>query len=141
VATILIVDDRSENRGFLSTLLGYFQHRILEATDGLEALAIAREERPDLIITDVLMPRMDGMELVKAIREDPALASAKIAFYTATYRMAKTREFATQCGVKHVIGKPADPEVILETVSRVLGDETPPDLSAYAHLPPVSRGE
>lgn len=65
MAKILIVDDRPINREFLTTLLGYRGHHLLEATDGAEALDVVRAEHPDLIITDVLMPVMDGYEFVR----------------------------------------------------------------------------
>src|SRR6266446_5589635 len=75
VATILIVDDRPANREYLVTLLGYGGHRLLEAADGAEALALARAERPDLVIADILMPTMDGYELVRQIRADSVIAT------------------------------------------------------------------
>ncbi|MEO8078498.1 MAG: response regulator, partial [Acidobacteriota bacterium] len=60
--TILIVDDLSANRKYLVALLGAHGYRMLEAADGSLALASVRQERPDLIITDVLMPVVDGYE-------------------------------------------------------------------------------
>ena len=74
MATILIVDDRPTNRQFLLTLLGYGGHRLLEAANGAEALERVRAERPDLVITDILMPTMDGYEFVAHLRADPDLA-------------------------------------------------------------------
>ncbi|MDP9323980.1 MAG: response regulator, partial [Acidobacteriota bacterium] len=62
MATILIVDDLAANRTFLVTLLGHQGHRMLEAANGSDALASIHGERPDLVITDVLMPVMDGYE-------------------------------------------------------------------------------
>ena len=70
MATILIVDDRPANCEFMVSLLGYAQHRLLLASDGAEALALARAERPDLVIADILMPTMDGYELVRQLRPD-----------------------------------------------------------------------
>ncbi len=74
MATILIVDDLSTNRKFLVTLLRHHGHRLLEAADGREALAAVQAERPDLVITDVLMPVMDGYEFVRQLRLNPAPA-------------------------------------------------------------------
>lgn len=68
MATILIVDDRPVNREFLVTLLSYGGHRLLEAADGADGLAISRAEHPDLIIADILMPTMDGYEFVRLLR-------------------------------------------------------------------------
>src|SRR2546429_5758373 len=82
MATILIVDDRPTNRQFLLTLLGYSDHRLLEAANGAEALERVRTERPDLVITDILMPTMDGYEFVRHLRADPDLASLPVIFYT-----------------------------------------------------------
>jgi CheY-like chemotaxis protein len=62
MAKILIVDDRPTNRQFLVTLLVYTGHHLLEAADGAAALDMARRERPDLVITDLIMPSMDGFE-------------------------------------------------------------------------------
>lgn len=71
MATILVADDRPTNRQFLVTLLGYVGHRVLEASDGLEALEVVRAEPPDLMIVDIVMPRMDGVEFVRELRRDP----------------------------------------------------------------------
>ena len=78
MATILIVDDRSSNRQFLTTLLGYGGHRLLEAVNGAQALEIARVERPDLVITDILMPTMDGFEFTQRLRSDSELAATPV---------------------------------------------------------------
>ena len=70
MATILIVDDLSANRDLLVTILRHQGHRMVEAADGAAGLAVARAEHPDLVITDVLMPVMDGYELVRQLRRD-----------------------------------------------------------------------
>jgi two-component system cell cycle sensor histidine kinase/response regulator CckA len=121
VATILVVDDRPENRQFLLTLLGYRGHRLLEANDGVEALALAHGETPDLVITDLLMPTMDGFELVRRMRAEPALAQVRVIFYTATYLESDARGLAESCGVRHILTKPAEPEAVLRMVDEVLG--------------------
>ncbi|MHB8519851.1 MAG: PAS domain S-box protein [Limisphaerales bacterium] len=121
MATILIVDDRAVNRQYLVELLGYCGHRTLEAADGAEALALARTELPDLIITDIVMPTMDGAEMVRALRADPALAATPVVFYSASYRETEARAVAAGCGVSLVLSKPADPEVVLRFVNQALG--------------------
>ena len=83
MAKILIVDDRPGHRQFLVKLLGSRQHRLLEASDGAEALEVARRERPDLIISEVLMPTMDGYEFVRRLRADPSLSQVPVIFSAA----------------------------------------------------------
>lgn len=125
MSLILVADDHPLNRYFLSTLLSYYGHEVMEAADGVEALQAARRRRPDLVIIDVVMPRMDGPELVRALRADPDLAGIPLIFYTASYREEESREIARQAGVNHVIIKPADPDAVLETVQRALGGRRP----------------
>ena len=126
MATILIADDKGSNRQFLTTLFGYFGHRVLEAEDGAQALALARSELPDLVFTDVMMPVMDGLEMARQLRDDPALTTIPIIFYTATYPGSEFKRSAAELGVAQVISKPSEPQTILDAVARVL--ETAPSL-------------
>ncbi|HEX8614525.1 MAG TPA: EAL domain-containing protein [Telluria sp.] len=121
MSTILIVDDRPSNRRYLSALLGHTGHRLLEAYDGAHALAQVRAERPDLIITDILMPAMDGYEFVQQLRADPELAATRVIFYSAIYAVSETMALARSCGVSRVLAKPADPDDILAAVHGELG--------------------
>lgn len=121
ISTILIVDDHVLNREFLTALLGYSGHRLLEAANGVEGLDILRTERPDLIISDILMPNMDGYEFVTRVHENPVLADVPIIFYTATYREQEAILLAQACGVRWVLPKPSDPDVIVRTVNEALG--------------------
>jgi two-component system, cell cycle sensor histidine kinase and response regulator CckA len=120
MATILIIDDRPINRDFLVQLLGYRGHRTLEAADGAEGLAVARTERPDLVIADVLMPTMDGYELVHRMRADPAIERIPVIFYSAHYLEREARDLARACGVSFIITKPSAPDVILRIVDAAL---------------------
>ena len=134
MATILIVDDLSANRELLVTLLRYQGHRMLEAGDGSEGLAVVQAERPDLVITDVLMPVMDGYEFVRQLRLDPATSTIPVVFYTAHYGEREARALALSSGVSDVLTKPAEPEEVLKIVGRVLAGESaasmPPDVAS-----------
>ncbi|WP_020470753.1 PAS domain S-box protein [Zavarzinella formosa] len=121
MATILLVDDRPVNREFLVALLGYGGHRLLEAADGAEGLELARTERPDLVITDILMPTMDGYEFVRLMRADPRLADTPVIFCTAHYHEPEARKLAAACGAAAVLTKPCEPELVLRTVEAALG--------------------
>ena len=92
MATILVVDDRPSNRQFLATLLGYSGHKVLEAGDGSEALRLVRSARPALVITDILMPTMDGYEFVQRLRADREIAGTSVMFHTATYSEPQANE-------------------------------------------------
>jgi diguanylate cyclase len=119
--TILVVDDRALNREFLATLLRYVGYRVVEAADGAEALQAVQREHPALVVSDVLMPIMDGIEFAKAVRADPAIAATPIIFYTATYRMEQAQAMAESCGVDTVLSKPVEPQAILDAVQAHIG--------------------
>ena len=125
MATVLVVDDKAANRELIVTLLTYKGHRPLEAADGAEALALVRKERPDLVICDILMPTMDGYELVRQLRADPVIAHTEVIFYSAHYREQEARNLAKACGVSRVLIKPCVPEEIIETIDQVLAHKTP----------------
>lgn len=127
MAKILVVDDRPTNRDFLKTLLGYQNHRVIEAMDGAEALALAKSERPDLVITDILMPTMDGYEFIHRLRSDPDISGTPVIFNTAHFLDREARALAKKCRVSHIIHKPSEPEAVLRAVGDVLGlaDELP----------------
>src|SRR4051812_39448547 len=128
MAPILVVDDRAANLEFLATLLGYVGHEVLQAADGVDALEIMRSRLPALVISDVLMPKMGGIELADRIHGDPTTAHIPIIFYTATYRAPHARTLADACKVAAVLVKPAEPQAILDAVAAALGMEPAPAL-------------
>src|SRR5512142_2681234 len=107
MATILIVDANPVERRAYTTLLGNFGYRLLEAGDGVEALEVARAELPDLVITDILMPHMDGFTLVRRLRAEPLLTGVPVIFQTANYLESEVQRLAQASGVKHILAKPA----------------------------------
>jgi PAS domain S-box-containing protein len=129
MATILIVDDVAANRKVLVTLLRFHGHRVIEAQGGAGALDLARTNRPDLVITDVLMPDMDGYELVRQLRLDPALSRMPVVFYTAHYGEREARALALSGRVSYVLTKPAESEQVLIVVARALAGQSEPGSS------------
>jgi PAS domain S-box-containing protein len=130
MAKILLVDDRPGNRQFLVTLLGSRQHRLLETSDGAEALEVARRERPDLIISEVLMPTMDGYEFVRRLRADPSLSQVPVIFSAAHYLTQEAKALAAACGVNSIIAKPCEPEEALRVVDAALAHAGLPEQPA-----------
>src|SRR5258706_4315456 len=105
VATVLIVDGNPMHRLQLVTLLSHREHRLLEPGEGEAALEIVRETRPDLVITDVLMPTMDGYEFVCQLRSTPTIKETRVIYYTAAYLEPEARQLGEACGVGAMISK------------------------------------
>jgi PAS domain S-box-containing protein/diguanylate cyclase (GGDEF)-like protein len=121
--TILVVEDSPTSRLLLVTVLGYAGYSVIEAADGAEALDLVRAQHPDLVISDVLMPTMDGIEFANRLRGDEAIAHIPVIFYTSTYRLNEARVLAQSCGVSRVLSKPSEPQVILDEIAIALGKE------------------
>ena len=119
-STILVADDNRANREALASLLETAGYTVLTVPDGVEALRQARALRPDLVISDVLMPRMDGYELARRLRDDPGTEQTALIFYTAYFGQPQALELAEAHGVSRVLVKPSDNDVILQTVREAL---------------------
>ena len=130
--SVLVVDDQPVNRQLLKTLLGYRGHVVFEARDGDEALRITRATHPDVVVSDIVMPSMDGFQFVNELRRDPTTASTVVVFYTGVFNELKAHALAEQCGVRHHLVKPAEPEKILEVIDAAMADARNPDLIAAA---------
>ena len=120
MATILVADDNRANRDAMAALLETAGHRVVSAANGREALERAREHRPELVISDVLMPEMDGYELARRLHLDPATAATTVLFYTAYFGTHEAKELALAHGVARVLVKPSDNDAILAAVNEVL---------------------
>lgn len=120
MATILVVDDRPENRELLVDILCLSGHELWEADDCAEALVMTRRDHPDLVIADILTPRMDGYEFVRELRADLEVARTPVIFYTAIYHQREARVLAQKCGVTHLLAKPVALEEVLRIVAEVL---------------------
>lgn len=119
-ATILVADDRPQDREYLTTLLEGSGYEVWEAAEGAAALRIIRERQPDLIITDALMPKMDGFELIRRIREDGATKDIPIVLCTASYDDEAARSLIALCPGAVILPKPLEPKRLLQTVAQLL---------------------
>ncbi len=119
-ATVLVVDDSLTVRRVTKRLLEREGFRVELAKDGLEALEFLAEQRPDIVLSDIEMPRMDGFDLLRNIRSDANLKTLPVVMITS--RIAeKHREHATQLGADHYLGKPYDDKELLGLVRRYAG--------------------
>jgi len=104
----------------MCTLLNHRGHESREASDGDSALELVARQPPDAVITDVLMPGLDGYQLARALRSRPATRHIPIAFSTAHYGPLEIRPLADACDVQDVIFKPAHPTTVLATIDALL---------------------
>lgn len=116
----LIVDDQEQNLYMLLVLLQGHGYDVQSAHDGIEALEIARRQPPDILITDVLMPGMDGFRLCREWMADEQLKEIPLVFYTATYTDPKDEAFALSLGAAQFIVKPAEPDAFIGALEEVL---------------------
>jgi signal transduction histidine kinase len=121
MSSILVLDDRLAYRELLATVLRYADYDVHALASGDEALQVARDERPDLIITDIVMPSMSGYEFVRRLRQDPDVGDTTVAFCTADHLDEEVGRLAAACGVSHFISNPSDPRAIIQTVGEILG--------------------
>lgn len=122
MSSVLVLDDRDADRDLLSTVLGYAGHTVLPARSGPEALEIARARCPDLIITDIVMPTMNGYEFVRALREEAEIGATPVVFTTANYVQGEILELARACGVSRFIPKPCEPGDLVRLVGEALAE-------------------
>jgi CheY-like chemotaxis protein len=116
---ILIVEDNPKNMRLIKMVLGNKGYSLLEATDGEEALAIAIEGRPDLIIMDIQLPKMDGLEVTRRLRQTPGFSQVPIIALTAS-AMEGDRDKIIKAGCDVYVSKPIDTHQLPELVAEML---------------------
>ena len=120
MATILTVDDTASMRQMISFTLNSVGHEVIQACDGKEALQLLQGKKVDLVIADVNMPNMDGITLVKNLREQPDYKFTPILMLT-TESQESRRQQGKVAGATGWIVKPFNPEQLLNVVKKVLG--------------------
>jgi CheY-like chemotaxis protein len=132
---ILIVEDIPYLRELMEVTLKYKGYPVVSARDGDEALGMIAVEKPGLILTDILMPKLDGFAFAHKVRNDPKTEDIPIIFVSATYISEADKAFALSLGAVRFLEKPVEAEELLLTVAEVLNQDR-------AELPaPISSGD
>lgn len=116
---VLIVEDNDLNMKLFNDLLVAHGYDTLQTKDGVEALALARQHRPDLILMDIQLPEVSGLEVTKWIKEDKSLSMIPIIAVTA-FAMKGDREKMRDGGCEDYIAKPISVASFLQTIERIL---------------------
>jgi CheY-like chemotaxis protein len=117
---LMIVDDIAINRELLRETFEAEGHTTLEAADGVEALEILQREKVDAVLSDILMPRMDGFRLCHEIRADDRLRDLPIVMYTSTYTSSSDEKLALRLGADKYLRKPAPFGTILRSLEEAI---------------------
>ncbi|MCF8127648.1 MAG: response regulator, partial [Deltaproteobacteria bacterium] len=122
MSKILIVEDHAESRYLLERLLASRDHHIIAAKDGSEALRLARQNSPEIIISDIMMPVMNGFKLCYEIKRDPVLCRIPFIFYTATFVEKRDEELAMSLGASRFVIKPKEGDEFIKILDNVLNE-------------------
>jgi two-component system cell cycle response regulator DivK len=117
---VLVVEDNSDNMTLISDVLHSLGYQVLAAKDGEEGIKSARSEKPDLILMDLSLPRVDGWTATRAIKNDPGLAETPIIALTA-HAMVGDRERALEAGCNDYVSKPINMRDLTTKLRRYLG--------------------
>ena len=120
---ILMIEDNPANLELMTYLLRAFKYRVLTAEDGEKGLALAQSERPDLVVCDIQLPKMDGFEVVRRLKLDEATRTIPAVAVTA-FAMMGDRERVLAAGFDGYIGKPIVPETFVPQVEQFLRTKT-----------------
>jgi DNA-binding response OmpR family regulator len=122
---LLIVEDDPDIRKLLDATLTFKGYRVITAHNGREALEVIQIKRPAIVITDIMMPKLDGFGLVHRLRINPGTRDIPVVFITATFMTPEDKEFALNIGATRFIQKPVDLEKFLATIAELLKQGTP----------------
>lgn len=131
---VLIAEDDEDSRIILKKTLESTGCFVVEATNGKDALDIAKQTPPDMILSDILMPVMDGFALCRQWNMDSLLRTIPFVFYTATYTDSKDRDLAMALGAARFLVKPMEPDRFLKTIADIFEDHTRGRLASRGEL-------
>ncbi len=116
IMKILVVDDKTENLYLLERVLKKIDYEVVVAENGKQALEKLHGDNFEMVISDILMPVMDGFQLCRAVRSDEKFNDLLFVFYTATYVEKEDEEFALKLGADNFLRKPLEPEKFIRII-------------------------
>ncbi|GAI93663.1 unnamed protein product, partial [marine sediment metagenome] len=117
---ILLVEDNEDSRNLLVKQLRAYGHEVMATADGVEALQQALAQPPDIIVSDIMMPKMDGYQLCHECKQNDKLKNIPFVFYTATYTLDEDKKFALSLGADAFILKPSDPDTLVQMLFEIV---------------------
>jgi PAS domain S-box-containing protein len=132
MATVVVVEDSAPDRQYVASLLRYAGHKAMLCADGQAGLDLIKKVKPDLVIVDLITPGIDGYDVARAVRADPATATTPIILQTAHYLESEIRRIAEQIGIQQIIIKPIEPQAFLDVVAKALLHEAVVPVSSQA---------
>ena len=118
---ILLIEDNEFNRKIVRDLLAHQPYDLLEAHDGEAGVAAARRDRPDVIVMDVQLPKLSGLDATRALRADPDTAKIPIIVVT-SFALSGDDKKAMDAGASAYLAKPYSPRQLLDTIRKMAGD-------------------
>lgn len=126
---ILLVDDDRVTLTMLEMILSRNKYHVFSAKDGSEGLELTIKERPDAVISDMLIPKLHGLDLCKKIKQDPDLNQTKVIMMTSVYKGVSFKFEAKKYGADHFIEKPIDTHELLAVLDKLFGNSSVEDVS------------
>lgn len=125
---ILIAEDDEDSRVYLTRALKAKGYQVTAAANGIEALDAANKDTPDLIVSDIMMPEMDGFEFCRKLKADDSLKAVPFVFYTATYLESDNQEFGLSLGASRYLAKPMELPEFITAIKEVMDESNASDL-------------
>lgn len=120
MARILVVDDEPEARMLVERILAGAGHEVSSVADGLAAVAAVKRQKPDLLVLDLNLPKIDGFEVCRQIKADPEVAATPVVMITAAYGTVQDAKRGLQLGAVEYVVKPFAAQVLIHNVDRLL---------------------
>ena len=122
---VLLVEDNDDNRNVYSLLLRHVGYEVVEATDGQAAIEAVLERRPDLILLDISIPKIDGWTVARMLKDAPATSNIPLVAVTA-HAFQRDRTIASEIGFAEYLPKPVEPRDVMKCVERLIGTPEAP---------------